>query len=105
MVTDLVYLLLGVMLVGMILAAIVLQSRMSQKKVEEEKLLLVEMEKKNTDLQNRRYELRRKIQAAEEKIIQLTERNGERVLWYPDRKYYLLGKLLPDELLVAPEGS
>ena len=29
----------------------------------------------------------------------LTEHNGRRVLWYPDRKYYLLGKQIPDELL------
>jgi hypothetical protein len=29
----------------------------------------------------------------------LTEWGGRRVLWYPDRKYYLLGKYLPDELL------
>ena len=48
-----------------------------EKKVEEEKLLLVELEKKNTDLQNRRYEVRRKIQGAEEKIIQYSERKGE----------------------------
>ena len=29
----------------------------------------------------------------------LTEWHGQRVLWYPDRKYYLLGKYLPDALL------
>ena len=29
----------------------------------------------------------------------LTEWRGQRVLWYPDRKYYLLGKYIPDELL------
>ena len=29
----------------------------------------------------------------------LTEFRDKRVLWYPDRKYYLLGKYLPDELL------
>lgn len=29
----------------------------------------------------------------------LTEWNGERVLWYPDRKYYLLGKCITDEFL------
>lgn len=29
----------------------------------------------------------------------LTEYNGKRILWYPDRKYYLLGKILTDELL------
>jgi hypothetical protein len=38
----------------------------------------------------------------------LTEWRGERVLWYPDRKYYLLGKFLPDALLAEmkpPAGS
>ncbi|MBT3345705.1 MAG: hypothetical protein HN712_00385 [Gemmatimonadetes bacterium] len=29
----------------------------------------------------------------------LTEWQGRRMLWYPDRKYYLLGKHLPDSLL------
>jgi hypothetical protein len=29
----------------------------------------------------------------------LTEWKGERILWYPDRKYYLLGKCLTDEFL------
>jgi hypothetical protein len=29
----------------------------------------------------------------------LTERNGRRVLWYPDRKHFLLGKIISDELL------
>jgi hypothetical protein len=29
----------------------------------------------------------------------LAEWRGQRVLWYPDRKYYLLGKHLPDTLL------
>jgi len=29
----------------------------------------------------------------------LTEWRGKRVLWYPDRKYYLLGRHLPDSLL------
>ncbi|MCD6308927.1 MAG: exo-alpha-sialidase [Candidatus Latescibacteria bacterium] len=29
----------------------------------------------------------------------LTEWHGKRVLWYPDRKHFLLGKYLPDELL------
>jgi len=48
-----------------------------ERKVEEEKLLLVDLEKKNTDLQNKRYEVRRKIQRAEEKIIQFSERKGE----------------------------
>jgi len=29
----------------------------------------------------------------------LTEWHGKRTLWYPDRKYFLLGKYLPDSLL------
>ena len=29
----------------------------------------------------------------------LTERHGARVLWYPDRKHFLLGRYLPDALL------
>ena len=29
----------------------------------------------------------------------LTEHQGRRILWYPDRKYFLLGRLVPDELL------
>lgn len=29
----------------------------------------------------------------------LTEWLGTRILWYPDRKYYLLGRILPDSLL------
>ncbi|GAH18610.1 unnamed protein product, partial [marine sediment metagenome] len=29
----------------------------------------------------------------------LTEYKGKRLLWYPDRKYYLLGKYIGDELL------
>ncbi len=28
-----------------------------------------------------------------------TEWNGKRILWYPDRKFYLLGRILSDELL------
>lgn len=30
----------------------------------------------------------------------LTERNGERILWYPDRKHFLLGRCITDEMLV-----
>ena len=30
-----------------------------------------------------------------------TEYKGKRVLWYPDRKYYLLGKYITDELLAG----
>lgn len=33
----------------------------------------------------------------------LTERNGRRVIWYPDRKHFLLGKLVPDEWLAELE--
>lgn len=33
----------------------------------------------------------------------LTEWQGRRMLWYPDRKYYLLGKALPDSLLATIE--
>jgi len=29
----------------------------------------------------------------------LTERDGERILWYPDRKHFLLGRCLTDEML------
>ena len=29
----------------------------------------------------------------------LTEKGGKRILWYPDRKHFLLGKEIPDELL------
>ena len=34
----------------------------------------------------------------------LTEWRGQRVLWYPDRKYYLLGKFLPDEVLASMQA-
>ena len=33
----------------------------------------------------------------------LTEKDGRRVIWYPDRKHFLLGKLIPDELLTDME--
>ncbi|HSG28634.1 MAG TPA: hypothetical protein VLA34_09155, partial [Candidatus Krumholzibacterium sp.] len=48
-----------------------------QRTVEEEKLKLVEFEQRNNDLQNRRYEIRKLIQASEEKLIQSRERKGE----------------------------
>ncbi len=48
-----------------------------QQQVEEEKIRLVEYERRNTDLQNQRYEVRRRIQSSEEKVIQYTERGGE----------------------------
>lgn len=28
----------------------------------------------------------------------ITEKNGRRILWYPDRKHFLLGKYLPDKI-------
>jgi len=31
----------------------------------------------------------------------LTEFKGRRVLWYPDRKYYLLGKIIADDMLAG----
>jgi hypothetical protein len=34
----------------------------------------------------------------------LTEVGGERILWYPDRKHFLLGRLLSDELLSDREA-
>jgi chromosome segregation protein len=48
-----------------------------EKKVEAAKLELLDLEKRNTELQNSRYEFRRRIQTAEEKVIQYTERHGE----------------------------
>ena len=29
----------------------------------------------------------------------LTEHKGKRIFWYPDRKHFLLGKVISDELL------
>lgn len=48
-----------------------------EKNVEQRKFEMIEFEKRNTRLQNDRYELRKKIQVSEEKIIQFTERHGE----------------------------
>lgn len=48
-----------------------------EKEVEEKKLKLLELERENTELQNRRYEVRRKIQVSEEKVIQFAERRKE----------------------------
>ena len=48
-----------------------------ERQVEASKLELQDFEKRNTELQNRRYEIRRTIQSAEEKVIQYTERRGE----------------------------
>ena len=49
----------------------------SERVVSGEKVGLVELEKSYTEAQNRRYDVRRKIQASEEKIIQSSERMGE----------------------------
>jgi len=35
----------------------------------------------------------------------LTEVKGKRVLWYPDRKYYLLGKYITDEMLADMQAD
>lgn len=45
--------------------------------VEEGKVRLVELERRNTELQNQRYEVRRQVQSSEERIIQCTERRNE----------------------------
>ncbi|UCF06650.1 MAG: chromosome segregation protein SMC [bacterium] len=45
--------------------------------VGEEKLQLIGLEKRNTELQNLRYDVRRQVQSSEEKIIQFTERKNE----------------------------
>jgi len=29
----------------------------------------------------------------------LTERDGKRIFWYPDRKHFLLGRYITDEML------
>ena len=33
----------------------------------------------------------------------LTEYGGKRILWYPDRKYFLLGKYLTDDILAGKD--
>ena len=48
-----------------------------EKRVEGEKMRLIDLEKRNTELQNLRYDVRRKIQVSEEKVIQFTERRRE----------------------------
>lgn len=42
---------------------------------------------------------RERLEAAT--YVSLTEHAGRRILWYPDRKSFLLGKLIPDSLLNA----
>jgi len=48
-----------------------------ERQVEASKLELQDFERRNTELQNSRYEIRRLIQSAEEKVIQYTERRSE----------------------------
>jgi len=48
-----------------------------ERDAEKRKLELVEMEKNNTEFQDKRYEARKNIQSVEEKIIQISERRGE----------------------------
>jgi chromosome segregation protein len=48
-----------------------------ERHVEASKLELQDFERRNTELQNSRYEFRRTIQSAEEKVIQYTERRNE----------------------------
>ncbi len=48
-----------------------------ERDVEARKLDLHDLEKRSTELQNKRYEIRKEIQAAEEKVIQFTERRSE----------------------------
>jgi chromosome segregation protein len=48
-----------------------------ERDAEKRKLELVEMEKNNTEFQDKRYEVRKNIQSVEEKIIQISERRGE----------------------------
>jgi len=45
--------------------------------VEERKLEIVNLEKRHSQLQNSRYDLRKEIQGMEEKLIQMRERKGE----------------------------
>lgn len=48
-----------------------------EREVEAGKLEIVDFENRHTERQNERYNIRKRIQAAEEKVIQLTERRGE----------------------------
>ena len=48
-----------------------------ERDAETQKLELIEMEKNNTEFQDKRYEARKNIQSVEEKIIQISERRGE----------------------------
>ena len=48
-----------------------------ERKVEEARAAHLELERRRTELQNRRYEIRRTIQSSEEKVIQYTERQNQ----------------------------
>jgi chromosome segregation protein len=48
-----------------------------ERKVEEARAAHLELERRRTELQNRRYDVRRTIQSSEEKIIQFTERQSQ----------------------------
>ncbi|MCX5754305.1 MAG: AAA family ATPase, partial [Candidatus Krumholzibacteria bacterium] len=48
-----------------------------ERKVEEARACHLELERKRTELQNSRYDIRRRIQSSEEKVIQFTERESQ----------------------------
>jgi chromosome segregation protein len=48
-----------------------------ERTVEEARAAHLELEKRRTELQNRRYDIRRTIQSSEEKVIQFTERRNQ----------------------------
>lgn len=49
----------------------------------------------------------RKHTVAASMYADITEWNGKRILWYPDRKFYILGKEIPDTLIdpITPSGE
>ena len=48
-----------------------------ERKVEEARAAHLDLERRRTELQNRRYDIRRTIQSSEEKVIQFTERQNQ----------------------------
>jgi chromosome segregation protein len=48
-----------------------------ERKVEEARAAHLELERRRTELQNNRYDIRRRIQSSEEKVIQFTERESQ----------------------------
>jgi chromosome segregation protein len=48
-----------------------------ERKVEEARAVHLELERRRTELQNSRYDIRRRIQSSEEKVIQFTERESQ----------------------------